>query len=50
MKDKNKTLKEEKTRCNEDFKKIQQLNIELNEKLKNIPKQNVILFLINFQL
>ena len=50
MKDKNETLEEEKLKTNEDFKKIQQLNIELNEKLKNIPKQNVILFLINFQL
>ena len=47
MKDKNKTLEEEKTKKNEDFEK---LNNELNEKLNNIPKQNVILFLIIFQL
>ena len=50
MKDKNKTLEEEKTKKNEDFEKIQKLNNELNEKLNNIPKQNVILFLIIFQL
>ena len=50
MKDKNKTLEEEKTKTNEDFEKTQKLNNELNEKLNNIPKQNVILFLIIFQL
>ena len=51
MKDKNKALLEdEKTKTNKDFEKIQKLNKELNEKLNNIPKQNVILFLIIFQL
>ena len=50
MKDKNKTLEEEKTKKNEDFEKIQKLNYELNEKLNNIPKQDVILFLIIFKL
>jgi hypothetical protein len=50
MKDKNKTLEEEKTKTNEDFEKIQKLKEELNEKLNNIPKQNVILFLIIFHL
>ena len=50
MKDKNKALEDEKTKTNEDFEKIQKLNKELKEKLNNIPKENVIIFLFIFQL